>query len=135
MREFHEVYAVPGANHIIDVINPDTGLTVTFGRDEANVKAEHPDAIRLTWGEWQADAVKRQNTPIRWTETDEHTYTNMLEVLPPALWIGGGFLVGEPWDHSYETGAPRFAAYLHRNGRYYTASRPLTCAEFRKAIA
>jgi hypothetical protein len=34
-----------------------------------------------------------------WKEVDEARYDEMLGVLPPALWLAKGFLVGEPYDH------------------------------------
>lgn len=132
--DFTEVWAVPGEDHIIDTINPATGLTSVFGKAAEAVLADEPKAVRLTWEAWRAEASARQQTPIRWKMTTQAKYTEMLEVLPPALWIGGAFLVGEPWDHDFATGAPRFAAYLERYGQYYEASRPLTAAELRKEI-
>ena len=132
--DFTEVWAVPGENHIIDTINPETGLTSVFGKDAEAVLTKEPKAVRITWDVWRAEASARQQTPIQWELTTEAKYQEMLEILPPALWIGGVFLVGEPWDHDFATGAPRFAAYVCRNGRYYEASRPLTTAELRKEI-
>lgn len=131
---FSEVYAVPGQNSIIDGINPETGLTCVYGRTEADVKRENPDAVRMTWDAWQTAAAERQHTPIRWSRTDEHKYREMLEVLPPAAWIGGAFLVGEPYDHDFTTGQPRFSGYWHRNGIYLVASRPITIAELRAEL-
>jgi len=32
-------------------------------------------------------------------ECTEERYNEMLGVLPPALWLAKGFLVGEPHDH------------------------------------
>ncbi len=47
----------------------------------------------------------------------EKTYTKMLEVLPPALFLSNGslsgFLVGEPMDHNSE-GRPRYQAFIER---------------------
>ncbi len=131
---FLEVWAIPGAHSIIDTINPVTGLTSVYAKDAAAVLAEDPNAVRMSWQDWRAAAIARQQTPIRWIATTGSKYREMLEILPPALWLGGAFLVGEPWDHCHATGAPRFAAYVHRAGRYYVASRPMTCAELRAAI-
>ena len=36
---------------------------------------------------------------MTWKRTTEAKYDEMLEILPPALWTGLGFLVGEPLDH------------------------------------
>ncbi len=126
-----DVYAIPGQNHIIDTINPQTDLTSVYGKTEAEVHAQEPLAVRMTWEQWRTAAVARQQTPITWTQVTEGKYQEMLEVLPPAYWSGGAFLVGEPWDHCFATGAPRFAAYIERAGRFYTASRPMTVKELR----
>ena len=134
MVNFDEVYAVPGAGHIIDVINPVTGLTCVYAKDLAAVLADNPGAVRMTWEAWRTEAADRQHTPISWHLTDEDTYQRMLEVLPPTLWIGGAFLVGEPDDHDFTTGQPRFRAYRCRGGVYTVANRPLTCAELRTVI-
>jgi len=133
--DYTEVYAVPGQNSIIDTINPDTGLTSVYGRTEADVLEREPGAVRMTWEAWQAAAVARQQTPIRWEITTERKYQEMLEVLPPAYWSGGAFLVGEPWDHCMATGRPRFAAYVERSGRYYTANRPVTMTELKAEMS
>jgi hypothetical protein len=129
-----EVYAVPGKHCIVDTINPATGRTRIYGHTEAEVLAQDPDAIRMTWAAWQAEQTARQRTPITWAPTTQAEYTRMLEVLPPALWQGGAFLVGEPMDHDLQSGVPRFAAYWARWGRYFIASRPLTCAELLAAL-
>jgi hypothetical protein len=59
----------------------------------------------------------------------------MLNVLPPAAWIGGAFMVGEPTDHCAETGRPRFQAYRERGMQFEVASRPMTIAEFRAEVS
>jgi hypothetical protein len=61
-------------------------------------------------------------------------YWEMLEILPPAVWLNGGFLVGEPWRHNDE-GLPMYAAFTTRNGRYYEHSEPMTVRDFRKMLA
>ena len=132
--DFSEVWAVPGENHIIDTINPSTGLTTIFGKDAATVLAQEPNAVRMTWEAWRTEASARQQTPIHWEPTTEQQYREMLNVLPPAKWIGGAFLVGEPWDHDFATGRPRFAAYWHRHDAYLVASRPLTRIELDKEV-
>lgn len=125
------VFAVPGESHIIDVVRPDTGRTWHYGRTLADVQAKEPAAVLMTWEAFRADQIRRQNTPIVWQRSTRDTYREMLGVLPPAAWHGGGFLVGEPYDHSYETGRPRFQAFKQRGYDYFVSSRPLTIAEFR----
>lgn len=137
-RDTH-VYAVPGKPWIIDTINADTGLTRICGHTEADVLADEPLAVRISWEDWQQARSIDQRTPIVWSATSAKTYRYMLDVLPPALWIGGAFLVGEPTDHDALTGQPRFAAYWMRGSSpdfnyYLSASRPLTCAELRAEV-
>jgi hypothetical protein len=60
-------------------------------------------------------------------------YWEMLEILPPAVWLNGGFLVGEPWRHNDE-GLPMYAAFTTRNGRYYEHSEPMTVSDFCKML-
>ncbi len=128
MSDFTHCYAVPGANSIIDGINPETGLTFVYGKSEADIKAEAPDAVKMTWDEWQAAAIARQQTELRWVEATERQYNDMLNVLPPAFWSGSLFLVGEPTDHCHQTGRPRFQAY-RRGYLPQASSRPITIAE------
>lgn len=66
----------------------------------------------------------------------EERYDEMLGVLPPALHLGKGFLVGEPWTHrkcimSGQDNTPAFMAFIRRNGEFFEADRPMTGAEFR----
>lgn len=74
---------------------------------------------------------------ITWNKTTKDTYWEILEILPPAIMTGDGFLVGEPADHRAcsVTGdmLPRYEAFLERHGKHYVASTPLTIPEFRRA--
>lgn len=130
-----DCYAVPGADHIIDAIHPNTGLTIAFSRTEAEVLAANPGAIRMPITQHCAEKAARQRTPITWEPSTHAQYHEMLNVLPPAGWIRAAFLVGEPMDHDAGSGEPRFTAYDHRGATdddgYLVASRPLTIAEFR----
>jgi hypothetical protein len=132
--EFSEVYARPGEHHIIDAINPHTGLTLYGNLTEAQMKERDPQAVRMPWSEYQKARSAQQHTPITWEPTTHEKYHEMLGVLPPALWLGGAFLVGEPDDHDIDDGAPRFRGYRHRDGAYFVASRPMTCNELRKEM-
>ncbi len=80
------------------------------------------------------NTVKTKTVDLEWTETTAEKYDEMLNVLPPAAWIGGGFLVGEPWDHD-SSGRPRFEAYIHTAGKHYVSSRPITVNELRAIYA
>ena len=116
----------------IDVIHPNTGRTLHYGKTLAQCREEYPDAEIMTvdaWCEWKA---AQQRTPITWSETTQKRFWEMLEVLPPAAGTPGfrAFLVGEPWDHDAGNGQPRFQAFRKHQGRFEVASRPMTRAEF-----
>lgn len=132
-----ECYAVPGENHIIDVINPETGLTWVNAHTEAQIREREPKAERMRFSEWlAAKAARQQAVPIRWTPVSKAIYDRMLEVLPPLDWNGESFLVGEADDHCAATGAPRYRAFRKRGSHFFeiyeTASRPLTRKEFKE---
>jgi hypothetical protein len=137
--DFTHVFAIPGQNHIIDAVRAD-GRSMVNGQTLDEIKARGPEyaAVELMpWEDYRSAQIARQNTPITWARTSGRKYNEMLEVLPPAYWDSYGFLVGEPYDHSAETGKPRFQAYRMRGGKgpysaiYEVASRPLTVAEFK----
>ena len=71
--------------------------------------------------------------PIK--ECSEERYDEMLGVLPPALWLSYGFLVGEPTTHRKckVTGniMPTYAAFFNAYGRYFEGKN-MTAAEFKK---
>jgi len=56
-------------------------------------------------------------------ECSEERYDRMLGILPPTVWVGKGFLVGESHDHRKckITGktAPTYAAFFAAFGKYY----------------
>jgi hypothetical protein len=134
MTDCVDCWAVPGANSIIDVIHPVTGRTWINGNTPAEMLAREPRAVRMVLSDWLAEKAARQQTPITWTQTTEATYREMLDVLPPAAWVAGYFLVGEPTDHCAATGAPRFQGYRETAGRYFASSRPITLAELRAIV-
>jgi hypothetical protein len=129
------VHANNPMGSIIDVINPDTGLTWINGQTFEEVRARYADAQRMTLDAWMARKAELQNAPIQWHVTTEERYHEMLNVLPPAMWIAGGFLVGEPDDHHAGTGQPRFRGYRQIGSDYFVSSRPMTRAELRKELA
>ena len=134
MNDCTECYAIPGANSLIDVINPQTELTWCLGQTAAEVAEREPQAVRMRIEDWCADKAARQRTPITWEPTTASTYEEMLNVLPPAAWLQGAFLVGEPTDHDAGSGQPRYHAYRCVGQRYESASRPLTRAEFKAEL-
>ena len=130
-----DCYAVPGEDSIIDVIHPQTGLTVYCKETLEQIQARYPLAVRMTIADFCDQKAQRQNEPVTWSTVTEEVYYEMLECLPPAYRGNSGFLVGEAWDHHATTGQPRYAAYRHaQNGYYWTASRPMTVKEF-KSVA
>jgi hypothetical protein len=68
-------------------------------------------------------------------ECSEERYDEMLGVLPPALWLGYGFLVGEPSSHRKckVTGniMPTYAAFFNAFGRYFEGD-DMTASEFKQ---
>ena len=75
---------------------------------------------------------------MAWKKTTEAKYWEMLEILPPACMAYGGFLVGEPWNHS-PIGEPRFEAYVtvtsSSGGKeWWVNTEPMTIAEFRSLM-
>ena len=106
-----ECYASKERQTIIDVINPYTDKTACFGKDFDEIRAEYPDAERMTVDAFCHWKASKQRSKIQWNETTREKYIEMLEVLPPAAHINGAFLLGEPFDSDALTGRPRFDAY------------------------
>jgi hypothetical protein len=67
-------------------------------------------------------------------ECFEERYDEMLGVLPPALWLSKGFLVGEPFDHRTCTVTnvvrASYAAFFQKDGKFYEGGN-MTMPEFR----
>jgi hypothetical protein len=65
---------------------------------------------------------------------DEERYDYMLGILPPALWLAKGFLVGEPATHRKCTVTgkvlPTYAAFFFAFRRYYEGD-DMTIPEFK----
>ncbi len=134
LSDCERCYASRAQSMIIDVLHPATGKTVCYNKTIDEVRCEYPDAEEMfvdDFCDWKAE---QQRTPIEWELSTEEQYDEMLNCLPPELWIGGAFLVGEPYDHDAGNGQPRFTAFKMRWGQAYQANRPLTKAEFRVEI-
>jgi hypothetical protein len=131
MMECETAFAVPGKDGIIDVIRPSTGLSWCYGHNLEQIRARYPGAEIVNCDEHFAAQAKRQDSTIEWMETTREKYWEMLEVLPPACMLAGGFLVGEPMDHHAGTGHPRFSAFRSIGSRYFESNRPLTVKEFK----
>ena len=64
-----------------------------------------------------------------WVETTEETYTEQLEVLPPAAQRANAFLMGEPY--TYNAAHEKVYACFNKRGKQYFA-KFMTIAQFRK---
>lgn len=136
-----EAFAVPGADHLIDTVHPLTGKSMVNGFTLEQLRARDGSAVEVVnINAWCLAKGQRQRSPITWEPTTKARYWEMLEVLPPAAMMFGGFLVGEPMDSEADTGRERFSAFRQIGftpgyERYYEASRPLTRAEFKAEVS
>jgi hypothetical protein len=82
-------------------------------------------------GAWRQTEIN-MNT---FKQVSDARYDEMLGVVPPALWISHGFLVGEPENHRTCTINKRicstFAAFVQHDGKYFESLEAMTVAEFR----
>jgi hypothetical protein len=66
-------------------------------------------------------------------ECTEERYDEMLGILPPALWLSYGFLVGEPSTHRKckvkGNVMPTYAAFFYAFGRFFEGD-DMTVSEF-----
>lgn len=115
----------------IDFVQDGRGVYGGLTLEEERVSC--PDAELMTVDEFRDWKAAQQDSPVIWDETSEERFVEMRGCLPPALMCGGGFLVGEPWDHHAKSGLPRFQAFLKFGGKFFVASRPMTRDEFREA--
>jgi hypothetical protein len=67
-------------------------------------------------------------------ECSEERYDEMLEILPPALWLAKGFLVGEPFDHRTcsvtKVVRASYAAFFQHKDKFFEAGN-MTVPEFK----
>lgn len=131
--DYHEAYAVPGDDSLIDVINPITGLTWLNRETLEEVQKRYPDAVRVNVEDWLISRGKEQDAPVTWEEITQERYDELLGALPPIGQRANGFLVGEPTDHHAVSSAPRYDACIMKNEKFYTSSRPLTVREWNSA--
>ena len=91
-RLAHDAYTdcwyVPGETSIVDLIHPDDGLTLHCAENEAEVRARHPQAVRMAFEEaWKrADAAGSARYRQDVTEISEAQFNDALNVLPPVGW-------------------------------------------------
>jgi len=88
MQCFYE----PGSTHIIDTINSDTGLSSICGESLEQVRQRCPKAE--IWDFEQAceqiQSITYATTITAPVEVTEERWWEMLNVLPPMRWRGGG---------------------------------------------
>jgi hypothetical protein len=133
-RDCTHGFAEPNSPTMIDLMHPVTKRSLCYGETLDQIRVRYPTAEIIEVAQWAAQKGATQDVPVTWEETTEEKYDEMLNVLPPAFWEQGLFLVGEPWDHHAITGRPRFAAYRELHGKYFAASRPMTVKEARTIV-
>jgi hypothetical protein len=125
-----ECFAVPNSESIIDMIDPRTKLSWINKETLEQIQKRYPDAVITTIGEHLEQKAKSQDTPVGWIEVTEEHWIEMLEILPPMMYDGNSFLVGEPTDHHAETGFPRYSCLTIKNDKHYQSDRPMTIREY-----
>lgn len=135
-------------NVIIDLINPDTGLTYFQRSTAEEVRAEYPDAVAISQGEAYDLHQKPFIEPIE--EISEAKYMYWLEVLFPEDWHHSGgesFKVAERIcgsitriccslnDHNPDTRAPRQRRYFTFCDKHNTPHGEIVkrCREYMRA--
>jgi hypothetical protein len=68
---------------------------------------------------------------MAWHKITPERYDEMLNVLPPLIYGGVGFLLSEPHDHFGPDGRARYAAFAAIGGAHYESLEPMTPAEYR----
>lgn len=135
MAECPEAFAVPGAQSLIDMINPHTGKSCCNNETLVEIRQRYPTAQVVKMDDWIDNKARMQDQPVTWELVTEEEFDEMLNCLPPATGGGGrGFLVGEPYDHHAKTGKPRYQAYIRTDSHFVKSSRPMTVMEFQTAI-
>ena len=74
-----------------------------------------------------------------WNKTTQEKYWEMLEVLPPAVMTGLGFLVGEPLTHGTCPVTGKFGAlyeaFAQVGKEFFVANEAMTVAGFKSITA
>jgi len=69
-----------------------------------------------------------------WTETNEKTYWDMMEIVPPAVMKNGDcFMVGEASTHD-EKGFPVYTVFIKINDRYFAKDDSVNGYNFYKYV-
>lgn len=90
--DYVECWWVPGETHIVDLIHPETGLTLHYAHGPDQVTARHPGVVRIDCEEaWRAiEQVERTRYVRGVEEITEDTFMDALNVLPPVGWTTRG---------------------------------------------
>lgn len=123
-------FAVPGEGNIVDSVDPKTRRGHYSGENLAEIRVRYPGAVLMPLAEWMSAKSAQQDTPGVWSPIEEDRFQEMLNVLPPAAWHNGAFLVGEASDHHAASGQPRFTCCREKGGEFAEYSRPMTHKEF-----
>jgi len=123
-------FAVPGEGFIIDTADAKTRRSHINGHSLAEIQLRYPGAVLVPLAEYVEAKAQAQDAPGRWVPVTEDRFHEMLNVLPPAAWQGGAFLVGEASDHHAASGRPRFTCYRERGEEFAMYSRAMTHNEF-----
>jgi hypothetical protein len=86
------IYYVLGECHIIDEIDPETGLTKYGGHTKGEVLARYPQAVELSWEEVEPliDEAANKKFCSRPQRINAERWEEMLNVLPPKRWMQDG---------------------------------------------
>lgn len=122
-------HCIASGDVCVDLVHPVTGLTICFGKTLEQCREKYPDAELMLFEDFAKRKAANQRSPWEWNETTEEAYNYGLEVLPPAYWKDGVFMVGEPYDHYADTGEPTYQAYKRNKDGYWKSSRAISVRE------
>ena len=135
LNAFTHVFSRPSEpGSIIDAVNPATGRSWINDQTLEQMQARYADAIIEPFDAWAARKAATQDRPIIWEPVNPEQYSEALDIIPPIMFTGYGFMIGEVSDHHALTGQPRYQAYRQRHGQHYASSRAITRAEMRAEL-
>ena len=90
--DYVECWWVPGETHIVDLIHPETGLTLHYAHGVEEVTARHAGAVRIDCEDaWRAIEIAERERYVRGVEEiTEARFMDALNVLPPVGWTTRG---------------------------------------------
>ena len=133
MTEYTYLGFRPAKRGEIVEIGTVSGLAAMMSTAEGERPFPGGDRLCRAIGDGQPRHVWRSETVFKKIAVEPQVvtaqrYQDMLEVLPPARWIGGAFLVGEAMSHD-DNGQARYAYYFRRGDQHFHGA-DLTVAEF-----